>query len=67
MGAAPCAVEPVAAVPGGPVAMIPPGAFEATRNEASQRCLVAVAEALCDMLMAAMTGDAAGDRSLDGG
>ncbi len=67
MGAAPCAVEPVAAVPGGPVAMIPPGAFEAARDEASQRRIEAVAEVLCDLLMAAMTGDTAGERSLDGG
>jgi hypothetical protein len=68
MGAAPCAVEPVTAVPGGPVATIPPGVFEtAASDEASQRRLGAVAEVLCDLLMAAMNEDAAGDRWLDGG
>lgn len=67
MGAAPCAVEPVAAVPGGPVAMIPHSALEVARDEASQRRSEAVAEVLCDMLMAAMTGGPPGERSPGGG
>ncbi len=66
MGAATCAVESEATMPGGPVATIPHGAFEAARGEDSQRRLGAVAEVLCDMLTAAMTGDPGGERAAGG-
>jgi len=67
MGAATCAVESVATVPGGPIATISHGPFEATRDEDSQRSLGAVAEVLCDMLTAAMTGDPTAERPVDRG
>jgi len=67
MGAATCAVESEATVPGGPVATRSHGAFEAARDEVSQRRLGAVAEVLCDLLIAAMAADPGGERAPGGG
>ena len=67
MGAATCAVESEATVPGGRVATMSHGAFEAARGEDSQRRLGAVAEVLCDMLTAAMTEDPTAERPVDRG
>jgi len=42
-------------VPSRPVAKIPPDDLEQAENEAQPRCREAVAEILCDMLMAAVS------------